>query len=137
MQPQVLPMVMSQITGSVTSSQLVISIMAGVTTETIEQVGVQAKTSAFCGPYVPLRFHSLCPQGLGGSPRVIRVMPNTPCLIGESAAGLAGGKFATPADIDLVVAMFTALGVVHPVSEYQLDGDHLVASSREFGALGS
>jgi hypothetical protein len=50
-------------------------------------------------------------------------MPNTPCLIGESAAGLAGGKFATPADIDLVVAMFSALGVVHPVSEHQLDGD--------------
>ena len=39
--------------------------------------------------------------------RVVRTMPNTPCLVGEAAVGLARGTRATDADADIAEALFT------------------------------
>jgi hypothetical protein len=61
-------------------------------------------------------------QRLGSSPRVIRVMPNTPCLVGEAASALCAGKFATAADVEAVKQLLAVLGVVHAVTEPQMDG---------------
>ena len=54
--------------------------------------------------------------------RVIRVMPNTPCLVGEAACAMCPGSDATAADMDLVEAMFKAVGVIVRVAESQMDG---------------
>lgn len=59
--------------------------------------------------------------GLSPTARVIRVMPNTPALVGESATGYALGKSATPADGELALKLFSAVGTAFPVKEYLLD----------------
>ncbi len=63
----------------------------------------------------------LIEQTLGGSARVVRVMPNTPALIGCGAAGVAPGRHATSGDLDLVTRLFGAVGVAVRVEEDQLD----------------
>ncbi|MCF7848995.1 MAG: NAD(P)-binding domain-containing protein, partial [Kiritimatiellales bacterium] len=70
--PQVFPVVWPEISGALKPDALVISIMAGIPSAKIA----------------------------GGKPiRVVRVMPNTPSLVGEGAAGIAPGEFATDADV--------------------------------------
>jgi pyrroline-5-carboxylate reductase len=67
---------------------------------------------------VPLsRFES----GLGSQARVIRVMPNTPALVGASAAGFALGKAATPEDSEVAKKIFSAVGVAFQLKESLLD----------------
>jgi pyrroline-5-carboxylate reductase len=58
---------------------------------------------------------------LGPQARVIRVMPNTPALIGASAAGFALGKAATPEDGQLAQKIFSAVGIAFQLKETLLD----------------
>jgi pyrroline-5-carboxylate reductase len=58
---------------------------------------------------------------LPGNARVIRVMPNTPALVGESASGFALGKSATRADGELALRLFSAVGVAFQLKESLLD----------------
>ncbi len=58
---------------------------------------------------------------LGKTARVIRVMPNTPALVGASATGFALGKSATSADADTAKKLFGAVGVAFQVKESLLD----------------
>ena len=60
-------------------------------------------------------------SGLGGSARVIRVMPNTPALVGASASAYALGKYARPEDGELAQKLFSSVGVVFQLREYLLD----------------
>lgn len=53
--------------------------------------------------------------------RVIRVMPNTPALVGESASAYALGQSATAADGELAQKLFSAVGVAMQVKESLLD----------------
>jgi len=53
--------------------------------------------------------------------RIIRVMPNTPALVGAGASGYALGKKATAADGDLAQKLLSAVGVAIPVKESLLD----------------
>ncbi|MBI2480411.1 MAG: pyrroline-5-carboxylate reductase [Planctomycetia bacterium] len=55
------------------------------------------------------------------SERVVRVMPNTPCLIGAGAAGYSLGPGASTADGELVGRLMGAVGIAFPVPESQLD----------------
>ena len=59
--------------------------------------------------------------GLGGGARVIRVMPNTPALVGASATAFALGKSATPEDGELALKLFSSVGVAFRVKESLLD----------------
>jgi pyrroline-5-carboxylate reductase len=59
---------------------------------------------------------------LGAAARVIRVMPNTPALIGASATAFALGKSALPADGELALKLFNAVGVAYQLKESLLDG---------------
>ncbi len=56
-----------------------------------------------------------------GKSRLVRVMPNTPCLIGQSASGYCLGPRATPADGELVESLLAAVGTVFAVEESLLD----------------
>jgi len=53
--------------------------------------------------------------------RVVRVMPNTPALVGASASGFALGKGATSEDAALVTRLFSSVGVAYQVKESLLD----------------
>ncbi len=91
--PQVFPSVWPEIEEALNPETLVISIMAGVPSARIE----------------------------GGKPiRVVRVMPNTPALIGEGAAGIAAGKFATEADLHVAEKLMAAVGATVVVEEEEL-----------------
>lgn len=76
--------------------QLIVSIAAGITT-----VNIESKLTF----NVP----------------VVRVMPNTPCLIGEGATAIAAGKYATHLHLDIAGAIFGAVGKVVHVSEDKID----------------
>jgi pyrroline-5-carboxylate reductase len=60
-------------------------------------------------------------QGLPPNARIIRVMPNTPALIGVGASAFAAGKHATPADAELAGRLLSAVGLAFPVKESLLD----------------
>src|SRR5688572_21084493 len=75
--------VLEEIRPSFTPRHLLISIAAGVPTARLES--------------------ALPPRA-----RVIRVMPNTPALVGTSATGFALGKSATRADGELAQRLFSA-----------------------------
>lgn len=77
-------------------SALLISIAAGVSTETIEAI-------------------------FGNQFRVVRVMPNTPMLVGCGASGFCLGRNATPQDVELVNALLSAVGITFQVSESQMN----------------
>ena len=63
------------------------------------------------------RLEAALPEGA----RVIRVMPNTPALVGASATGFAPGKAATPADAALAQRLFGAVGLAFQLKEALLD----------------
>ena len=56
-----------------------------------------------------------------GKPRLIRVMPNTPALIGKGAAAYAAGDGASSEDLALADRIFGAIGTVARVKEELLD----------------
>ncbi|MEN6557539.1 MAG: pyrroline-5-carboxylate reductase [Thermoguttaceae bacterium] len=60
-------------------------------------------------------------EWLGSGHRLVRVMPNTPCLIGEGACAYSLGEHATADDGALVGRMLGALGSAWQVDERQLD----------------
>ena len=59
--------------------------------------------------------------GLPDDARLIRVMPNTPALVGASASAFAVGKNATPGDGQLAQKLFSSVGVAFLVKESLLD----------------
>lgn len=87
---------LAEISGTVTKNHLLISIAAGVTLAKLE-------------------------AALPAGARVIRVMPNTPALVGAGASGFALGHNATAADGALAQKILAAVGVAVPVKESLLD----------------
>jgi pyrroline-5-carboxylate reductase len=94
--PQQMADALAELRGHVTAEHLVISIAAGVPLATLA-------------------------AGLGAGPRLVRVMPNTPCLVGAGASGYCLGPGATAADGELVGQLFSAVGLAFAVSESLLD----------------
>lgn len=94
--PQILEKVLAEINGAFTDDKLLVSILAGVTTTTLE-------------------------AGLGGQPRVVRAMPNTPALAGRGAAALCPGRNITPEDRRVAQHLFETVGIALWVEEGQMD----------------
>jgi len=67
---------------------------------------------------VPIRFIA---ERLAKKARIIRVMPNTPALVLEGAAGIAKGEHATEEDLAIALQIFQAVGKVAVVEEKLLD----------------
>ena len=87
---------LAEISGVFTKKHLLISIAAGVTLAKLE-------------------------NNLPAGARVIRVMPNTPALVGAGASAFALGKNATAADGELAKKLLSAVGIALPVKENLLD----------------
>lgn len=49
-------------------------------------------------------------SGLGAGVRVVRVMPNTPALLGKGMSVVVGGRHATARDVRATVRLFEAVG---------------------------
>lgn len=94
--PQVMAAVLAEVNPVIRTAHLVVSIAAGVTLETLA-------------------------RSLGATTRLVRVMPNTPCLVGASATGFSPGPSATPDDVAVVELLFGAVGVAYRVPEPLLD----------------
>ncbi len=94
--PKDMPALVDAIAGHVKKDGLVITLAAGVRTAFIERV-------------------------LRGRGRVVRIMPNLACAVGEGASAFALGKTATDHDALVVEEMFGALGRVTIVEEPMLD----------------
>jgi len=94
--PHQVPEVLENIRDKFTSNHLLVSIAAGVPLAKLE-------------------------SGLASGARVIRVMPNTPALIGESATAYALSKSALPEDAALAQRLFSAVGMAFEVKESLLD----------------
>lgn len=67
--------------------------------------------------------------GLPQGARVIRVMPNTPMLVGWGASGLSAGRNARPSDVALAERLFSCASTVVRVDEPLLDAVTAVSGS--------
>jgi pyrroline-5-carboxylate reductase len=88
--------VLEEISSKVTYRKLLISIAAGITTKRIE-------------------------EELGGEPRVVRVMPNTPAIVGAGAAVLCKGDYASTQDLDTAEELLSSVAVTLRTDESLLD----------------
>lgn len=60
-------------------------------------------------------------EALGDAGRVIRVMPNTPAMVGKGASAISRGTGATDADTEFVTQILDSVGSVVEVPEKLLD----------------
>jgi pyrroline-5-carboxylate reductase len=60
-------------------------------------------------------------DALGPDRRLVRVMPNTPCLVGACASGYAAGEAVTADDLALVDRLLNAVGRAYQLPESLLD----------------
>lgn len=58
---------------------------------------------------------------VGKKARLIRVMPNTPCLVGASASGYSLGGLADAADSEFTQLLLSSVGMAFEVPEHLLD----------------
>ena len=58
---------------------------------------------------------------LAGTPRVVRVMPNTPCLVGRGVSVVCRAAEVPAATATRVLALLAAVGHVHEADESLLD----------------
>ena len=94
--PQSMSDVLLELKGKLPAAAVVVSIAAGTLTKTIE-------------------------DGLGGKTRVVRVMPNTPALVGAGASAVCPGRFAKPDDVELTSRLMESVGLVVRVEEGMMD----------------
>lgn len=84
--------VLDEIKDVLDENKIIVSIAAGVSTETIENV-IEKKVS------------------------VVRTMPNTPALVGEGMTAVCKGKYANDENVNIVKEIFTKLGRCIEVQE--------------------
>lgn len=94
--PQQLPAVLAELGQLPTGNLLIVSIAAGVRLATLT-------------------------DALGPAARLVRVMPNTPCLVGEGASAFCLGGAATPDDAARVKELLESVGVAYQVEEKLMD----------------
>jgi len=63
---------------------------------------------------VRISIHQL-QDAVGGEVKLIRVMPNTPCLVGETASAMCLGGSATEDDAEVVRSLFSSVGTIFKV----------------------
>jgi pyrroline-5-carboxylate reductase len=94
--PQSMKALLAEVRPGINARHLIVSIAAGIT---LRQLA----------------------DALGSDRRLIRVMPNTPCLVGASASGYAAGEMATAEDLALVDRLLNSVGRAYRLPEALLD----------------
>ena len=102
--PQLFPEVLPLMKEALSPEALIISIAAGVPASKIE-------------------------AALGEGVKVVRVMPNTPALVGKGVSALSAGQHASQEDLDRATQLLSAVGGTLQVPEKQLDAVTAVSGS--------
>lgn len=102
--PQDLESVLAEIKSQLSDRILLVSLLAGVKSSKIEAV-------------------------LGVDARVVRVMPNTPLLLGAGMSAIASGKNASSSDISWVEELFKKSGATLVIDEEFMDAVTAVSGS--------
>lgn len=103
--PNAVKSVMSDLSGVCDiENKLIVSIAAGTSTDALEKY-------------------------IGKNVRIIRVMPNTPALVGEGMAALCKNSLATERDMKTAVDMFSTFGKAVEVAESKMDAVTAVSGS--------
>jgi pyrroline-5-carboxylate reductase len=95
---------LEEIKDSVKDGALVISVAAGVTTESME-------------------------QAIGSKASVIRAMPNTPSIVGHGVTGIAKGKSANDSQLAVAKELFETVGQVLVVDEEKINALSTISGS--------
>jgi len=102
--PAMVPDLLREIAPALRPGTIVVSLAAGVTIETFEQI-------------------------LGSDAVVLRSMPNTPALVGRGVTGLAAGSRADAAAVGTARRLFETVGTVVEVPESQIDALSTISGS--------
>lgn len=102
--PNVVGAVLDEIASALRGGALVVSVAAGL----------------------PIAFYE---QRLPAGTPVVRVMPNTPAVVGKGASAIAGGTHATEGHLVLVEKLLAATGLVVRVAEKDLDAVTAISGS--------
>lgn len=102
--PAMVPDLLREIAPALRPGAAVVSLAAGVTIATFEEI-------------------------LGAGVAVLRAMPNTPALVGKAVTGLAAGTGATSDDVAVVHRLFETVGTVIEVPESQIDALSTISGS--------
>ncbi|XP_032704155.1 pyrroline-5-carboxylate reductase 3 [Lontra canadensis] len=94
--PHVLPTVLAEVAPLVTSEHILVSVAAGVSLSTLEEL-------------------------LPPTARVLRVSPNLPCMVQEGAMVMARGRHAGSSEAKLLQALLEACGQCEEVPEAHVD----------------
>lgn len=101
------PQVIDSVTNSIADlleGAVVVSIAAGITTARLE---------------------ALCPDGTA----IVRVMPNTPALVGEGMSAVSGGSAASAEQVELVRELFARIGEAVVIEERYQDAASAISGS--------
>ncbi len=102
--PQMVDAVVPGLAADFDDQKLLLSILAGTSTETLE-------------------------NHLGGSAKVVRVMPNTPALVGQGATAICAGSHTSENNLAVARELFSSVGTVVRVTEEQMDAVTAVSGS--------
>lgn len=94
--PNVLPTVLRALVPEVTADKVVISVAAGISLEKLASI-------------------------LGADHKIVRVMPNTPALVGMGMSAVTQNDQVTQAELAEVLAIFASIGKAEAVSESLID----------------
>ncbi len=110
--PHLVLKVADEVRQTLTPEKLVVSIAAGIRTAALEEA--LTWSHAFEGV-------KQSDSHVEGVARLVRVMPNTPCLVGRGACGYCLGKNATAEDGRLIEQLLSSVGLAFEVEERLLD----------------
>lgn len=94
--PNVLASVLTSVKDVITADQLIVSIAAGITLDQLTEL-------------------------LSNQHKLVRVMPNTPALVGEGMSAIAANDQLTEDERQLVYDIFSSFGQAEFVAEYLID----------------
>lgn len=94
--PQVYQAVIKEIKEEVTTEQIIVTIAAGVSMAATE-------------------------RQFGKEMKIVRVMPNTPALVGEGMSGLCCNEYVTDEEFDQVHQIFESFGKAEKITENLMD----------------
>ncbi|WP_322411400.1 pyrroline-5-carboxylate reductase [Microbacterium invictum] len=102
--PAMVPDLLREIGPHLRPGTIVVSLAAGVTLATFEEI-------------------------LGADVAVFRSMPNTPALVGKAVTGLAAGSRASEDDARVIRRLFETVGTVIELPEHQIDALSTISGS--------
>ncbi|CAG0915384.1 unnamed protein product [Notodromas monacha] len=94
--PNIVPEVLAEIRDVLEPPKLLVSVAMGITLRKLE---------------------SSCLENA----HVVRVMPNTPCLVATGATAFASGRYASEEDCELTKSLFSSVGTCYQVPESYMD----------------